>query len=65
MAAVWKQPSDEVIKHFIFESLYHGVGISEWERSFLVSIDKQFRTNGTLSQKQVEKLESIYAEKTK
>ena len=65
MAEVWKPKSMELLKHWIFESLYHGFDITDWERNFLVSIDKQLHNTRYLSQKQEETLERIYAEKTK
>jgi hypothetical protein len=38
--------------------------LSDWERKFIIDIRLQLRSKGSLSDKQVEKLESIYADKT-
>lgn len=38
--------------------------LTEWEEQFLESILKQFTQKGTLSDKQFEILDRIYAEKT-
>ena len=65
MAEVWRMKDIEVLKHWIFESLYHGVDINDWERNFLVSVDKQLHANNKISQRQEEILERIYSEKTK
>ena len=34
--------------------------LHEWEREFLPSVREQFEAHGTLSDKQVEKLEQVY-----
>jgi len=39
--------------------------LTKWEQDFLDSIDQQFSDAGKLSDKQIEILERIYAEKTK
>jgi hypothetical protein len=38
--------------------------LTEWEENFLESISDQFEKRGTLSDKQFEILDRIYAEKT-
>jgi hypothetical protein len=38
--------------------------LSDWERKFIIDIRLQLRSKGQLSDKQVSKLESIYADKT-
>jgi hypothetical protein len=38
--------------------------LSDWERKFIIDIRLQLRQKGSLTDKQVEKLESIYANKT-
>lgn len=39
--------------------------LSDWETNFIESIDAQLRLKGSLSPRQIEILERIYAEKTK
>lgn len=41
-----------------------GQGLSAWELGFMESITEQFERSGRLSEKQIETLERIYAEKT-
>lgn len=38
--------------------------LSRWEAGFLISVSDQLDRQGTLTDKQVDKLELIYAEKT-
>lgn len=38
--------------------------LTKWEEEFLTSINEQFEQRGTLSDRQFEILERIYAEKT-
>lgn len=38
--------------------------LNDWERNFIIDIRLQLRSKGSLSEKQVSKLESIYANKT-
>jgi len=65
MAEIWKPKPFEVIQHWIFESLYHSrEPLTDWERSFLISTDNRLHKNGSLTQRQEEILEGIYAEKT-
>lgn len=42
----------------------HGRDLTEWEENFVKSVRKQFDRKGTLSDRQIEILERIYAEKT-
>ena len=65
MAAVWKQQPDEILKDWLFQAMYKSTDLTDWERNFLVSIDKQYRKTGKLSKKQQDILERIYAEKTR
>jgi hypothetical protein len=65
MAEMWKMRDPEIIKHWIFESLYHSIGLTDWEWLVLVSIDKQFHSKGFISQRQQKILERIYVERTK
>ena len=41
-----------------------GRNLTAWERSFMESITDQFEGSGSLSERQTEILERIYAEKT-
>ncbi len=54
----------ETIQHFISELENPSHPLSKWEEDFLISISDQFDRRGTLSDKQFEILERIYAEKT-
>lgn len=38
--------------------------LTKWEENFLESINEQFQSRGTLSERQFEILERIYTEKT-
>lgn len=42
----------------------HGVNLTDWERQFMESVTDQWDRTGRLSDRQVEILERIYAEKT-
>jgi hypothetical protein len=64
MAEVWHMEDPIIIQHWLFQVLYHSKDLTDWERKFLVDIDKQFHRTGRLSQKQQEIVERIYAEKT-
>ena len=37
--------------------------LSDWEHDFVISVEKQFKRRGTLTEKQEEKLEGIYRER--
>lgn len=54
----------EVVRLWIQTCLEEGQGITKWENDFLVSIEEQFKRRGSLSEKQLEILERIYADKT-
>lgn len=41
-----------------------GVNLTKWEEDFVESIKEQFEKRGSLSEKQLEILERIYAEKS-
>lgn len=58
-----KQPK-EVIAHWIETVNEEGRNLTQWERSFMESIADQFERAGSLSDRQEEILERIYAEKT-
>ena len=41
-----------------------GVNLTKWEQDFVESVKEQFEKKGSLSEKQQEILERIYADKT-
>lgn len=54
----------EMILHMIGELQTPAKTLTKWEENFVSSISDQFDRRGSLSDKQFEILESIYAEKT-
>lgn len=54
----------EIIEHFLKELENPAKELSQWEMNFIISIADQFSRKGTLSERQFEILEKIYAEKT-
>ncbi len=54
----------DVIAHWFGVIETDSDGLTEWEEEFVESTAAQFARRGTLSDKQVEILERIYAEKT-
>lgn len=63
----WKQQPKEVLLHWIGSldnPAIHST-LSDWEQHFLASISFQILRSGSVSQKQQEVLEKIYAENTK
>lgn len=54
----------EELKRFVSEIQEANVELSKWEEGFLESVAEQLNTRGTLSDRQVEILDSLYAEKT-
>jgi hypothetical protein len=58
-----KQPK-EVVEKWIKTCLEDGKGINAWENEFLVSVSEQLERKGTLSDRQEEIIERIYADKT-
>lgn len=58
-----KQPK-EVIKHWIDTVKAEGRNLTKWETDFIESLADQFDARGSVSEKQQEILERIYAEKT-
>ncbi len=54
----------EVIGSWIDRILTEGRNLSKWELDFTESVDDQFRRRGSISERQEEILERIYAEKT-
>lgn len=56
--------TSDVIAHFLHELETPARDLTPWETNFIESISEQFDRRGTLSEKQFEILERIYAEKT-
>jgi len=54
----------DVIEHFLEELKAPAKELTKWEQDFIISISDQFDRRGSLSDKQFEILERIYAEKT-
>lgn len=54
----------ETIQHFLTELQTPAKTLTRWEETFIESISDQFDNRGTLTSKQFEILERIYAEKT-
>ena len=54
----------EEVRKWIKACQEDGKGITAWENEFLDSVSAQLEKKGTLSDKQVEIIERIYAEKT-
>ena len=59
-----KRPSKDVIKQWIDDVINTGRRLTQWEQEFITDISEQFDGRGTLSAKQEEILERIYANKT-
>ena len=58
------EQTPETIQHFLKELERPAKKLSDWELGFLESITDQFNRRGSLSAKQFDILEKIYAEKT-
>lgn len=54
----------ESIDHFLKELQNPKERLTQWELDFLYSVTTQFERKGTLSRKQFDVLERIYADKT-
>ena len=54
----------EVIEHWINMINTEGRNLSKWERDFMDSITEQFEERGSISNKQEEIVERIYADRT-
>lgn len=54
----------EMIQHMLRELEHPAKKLTAWELGFLESISEQFFERNTLSEKQFEILERLYAEKT-
>lgn len=59
-----KRPSKEVLAQWIDEVNTHGKRLTDWEKNFMESLTNQFEETNSLSEKQEEILERIYADKT-
>lgn len=59
-----KRPSKDSLQHWFDELEHNGRGLTKWEEEFISDIKDQFTDRGTLSEKQEEILERIYANKT-
>ena len=64
MSEIKTPKTKELIEHFLKELENPAKELTIWERDFVISITDQFNRRGTLSDKQFEILERIYAEKT-
>lgn len=56
--------NEELIRHMLVTLKKVGKGLTTWEDAFIDSIEKYFEKKGTLTEKQFDTLERIYAEKT-
>ncbi len=56
--------SKEVIADWISQIQKEGKGLTNWEEAFVSSILEQFELRGSISDRQEEILERIYAERT-
>lgn len=54
----------EVIEHWIQTINEEGRDLTKWEDDFMESVTEQFEERGTVSDKQEEIIERIYADKT-
>ncbi len=58
-----KQPI-EILRQWIECIDEEGRGVTDWERSFVESVSEQIDRSGTLTDKQIDQLEGIYARRT-
>ena len=58
-----KYPKD-TLKRFIVELQEDGVNLSKWEEDFVENVREKLARYGSLSVRQVEILDRIYAERT-
>ena len=65
MAEIWKPQPREVYQHWIDTILAEASDkLNDWESSFIENIQTSLSLYGRLTEKQADKLERIYAEKT-
>ena len=65
MAEKWKPKDKSIYNQWINEIITKGESLTEWEVDFITSIRKYLKFGNNPTQAQAEKLESIYANKTK
>lgn len=66
MAKMWEPKSKVLLQQWIDDIVEESSdNLSDWENSFIESIQIQLNNRGQLSERQEEILERIYAEKTK
>jgi hypothetical protein len=66
MAEKWKPTEPEVLQSWIDALQYEASDdLSDWESNFVNDMANRLMRGSTLTQSQEEKLEEIYAEKTK
>lgn len=56
--------SPDVIERMLNTIEDEGRNLTKWEEGFVMSLREQFDERGTISERQTEILEGIYAEKT-
>lgn len=65
MAKIWEPQGNEVYRSWVNAIINEAQDkLSEWETNFVNSIENQLDMGRTLSQRQAEILERIYADKT-
>jgi len=58
------KPTTEILQHWVDTIQEEGLRLTPWEEEFVDSIAERLANRGSLSERQVEILERIYAEKT-
>lgn len=56
--------SKELVAHMLDSLKTPSRELSKWEEGFIESVDEQFTARGSISERQFEILERVYAEKT-
>lgn len=64
MTELPEKTKKQLIEYFFAHLEHNSRGMTKWETDFIDSIKDQWDTKGTLSEKQYETLERIYAERT-
>jgi hypothetical protein len=64
MTKIWQPQPKEVLQHW-YDSIMDEASDDLWEINFMESVNKYLTKGWNLSQTMEEKLESIYADKTK
>ena len=65
MSAIWRPQRVEVLMQWCVDILQDGVAVTDWERHFVSDMERKLLDGAGLSRAQHEKLEAIYAERTK